>query len=372
MTRKKTDSSPETSEYQLCLTEKQVVEAKVNKKLTSEEKIDLYRLMMRIRRFEERAVQSYQRGKIGGFCHTYIGQESVAVGTLSVLKKEDQAISAYRDHGQGLALGMNMNECMAELYGKWTGCSKGKGGSMHYFAPEKRFWGGHGIVGAQTPLGAGIAFALKYQGTQGVCLCYLGDGAVNQGAYHEALNLAALWELPVIFIIENNQYSMGTSQERSSAGNPLAKRAEGYGMRWAKAPGNDLATVRAYTGAALDYVRETSRPMILEFDTYRYRGHSMSDPDQTYRSKEEIAEYKKSSDPIDHYASILEKEKVLTAELKDTIDKEAKAEASDAADYAEESPFPPPEDIMKDIYWETDNPDHKTSEGTLFFNSLND
>jgi pyruvate dehydrogenase E1 component alpha subunit len=198
----------------------------VNARLTAADKLRIYRDMVRIRRFEERSVQVYQKGKIGGFLHLYIGQEAVAAGTVSLLGENDHIITAYRDHGHALAVGMSMNECMAELEGKVTGCSKGKGGSMHYFAPDKRYWGGHGIVGGQIPLGTGLAFALKYKGVKGCCLAFMGDGAVNQGAVHEAYNLAALWNLPVVFIIENNKYSMGTSQARSSAGEPLAKRAE--------------------------------------------------------------------------------------------------------------------------------------------------
>lgn len=367
---KKTSSAQAISEHQLLLSEKQIADSEANKNLSKEEKLDLYRLMVRIRRFEERSVQSYQQGNIGGFCHTYNGSESVAVGNLSVLGKHDQVITAYRDHAHGLALGMSMNECMAEMYGKWTGCSKGKGGSMHFFAPDKRFWGGHGIVGAQTPLGLGLAFALKYKGQKGAALCYLGDGAVNQGAFYESLNLAGLWDIPVIYIIENNGYSMGTSQERSSAGDILAQRAEGYGIRWAKASGNDLLTVRAYTKVALDYAYETSKPMILEFDTYRYRGHSMSDPDQTYRTKDEITEYRNTKDPILLFEKRLEKEKILTEALKKEIDQEAREEVKTAAEYADQSPFPPAEEIQTDIFWETDNPEDGTSEGTFFFNKV--
>ena len=205
--------------------------AAINQQLGKETRIDLFRTMMRIRRFEERSLRAYQAKKIGGFLHLYIGQEAVAVGCCSLMGKNDHVITAYRDHGHAIAVGMGVNELMAELYGKATGCSKGKGGSMHYFAPDRNFWGGHGIVGGQIPLGTGLAYALKYKGLKGAAMAFMGDGAVNQGAVHEAYNLAALWQLPVVFVIENNGYSMGTSQERSSAGD-LAKRAEGYNMAW--------------------------------------------------------------------------------------------------------------------------------------------
>lgn len=322
--------------------------APINRALTPDQKIDLYTLMVRIRRFEERSVRCYQQGKIGGFCHTYIGQEAVATGSISVLGDDDQIITAYRDHAHALAVGMSMNELMAELFGKYTGCSKGKGGSMHFFAPDKRFWGGHGIVGGQTPLGAGLAFALKYLDKKACCLCYLGDGAINQGAFHESLNLAALWKLPVVYIIENNYYSMGTSQPRSSAGNPLAKRALGYDMDYDVADGNDLYMVREKTAEAVARAREESLPSILEFKTYRFRGHSMSDP-ESYRTKEEIEE-KKKTDPIVIFEKYLLKEGVLTDERVQEIDAAAKKEAADSNDFAEQSPFPPAEELFTDVY----------------------
>ena len=276
----------------------------INANLPAEEKLRLYRDMQRIRTFEQQSLPIYHQGKIGGFLHLYIGQESVAVGSVSLMGEDDHIITTYRDHGHGLAVGMSMNECMAELYGKATGCSKGKGGSMHYFAPDKNFWGGHGIVGGQTPLGAGLAFALKYQGKKGCALCYLGDGAINQGAYHEALNLAALWDLPVIVIIENNGYSMGTSQERSSA-HPtcgLASRAEGYGIAWDAFSGNDIYEMRSRLNAAMVRAREESKPAVLEVFTYRYRGHSVADANhEKYRTKEEIEEQKAKNDPLSRF-----------------------------------------------------------------------
>ncbi|HQU08380.1 MAG TPA: pyruvate dehydrogenase (acetyl-transferring) E1 component subunit alpha [Opitutales bacterium] len=355
------------SDFNKSLLPAEAHKAKINTALKAEDKVQLFRQMVRIRAFEERAVRAYQQSHIGGFCHTYIGQESVAVGMLSLLGPDDHCITAYRDHAHAMMVGMTMNECMAELYGKYTGCSKGKGGSMHYFAPDKNYWGGHGIVGAQTPLGAGIAFALKYEDKKGACLCYLGDGAVNQGAFHEALNLAALWELPVIYVIENNRYSMGTCQARSSAGAQLAQRAEGYGMDWAVVAGNDLYAVRAQTQAALEYAHKTSRPMILEVDTYRYRGHSMSDPDQTYRTKEEIAEYRHRHDPILLFGNVLKKEKVLDEAQIESMEQAAREEAEAAAQFAAASPFPPAEEIYKDVYWETDHPNERSSQGTLYF-----
>lgn len=339
----------------------------VNADLTNEQRIEFFRTMVRIRRFEERSLRAYQQGKIGGFLHLYIGQEAVAVGTVSVMGENDHVITAYRDHGHALAVGMGMNECFAELQGKYTGCSKGKGGSMHFFAPDKNFWGGHGIVAGQTPLGAGIAYALKYQDIKGSCLCFMGDGAVNQGAYHEALNLAGLWDLPVVYIIENNKYSMGTSQERSSAGEILAKRAEGYHIAWDICDGHDLEEVRQHTAAAIARAHNECKPTILEIDTYRYRGHSVADPDKTYRTKDEIAEYQKTKDPINLYKAKLIEAGVLDEEEAKAIDKSARAEAEEAAQFADQSPYPPVEEITRDVYWEEDNPEHKVSQGRIFF-----
>lgn len=341
--------------------------APINAKLSPEAKIELYRQMVRIRRFEERSLRAYQGKKIGGFLHLYIGQEAVSVGCCSLMGKDDHVITAYRDHGHAIAVGMDTKPLMAELYGKATGCSKGKGGSMHYFAPSKNYWGGHGIVGGQIPLGTGLAYAVKYQGKKGCALAFMGDGAVNQGAVHEAYNLAALWDLPVIFVIENNGYSMGTSQERSSAGPGLAQRAEAYGMEWTTCFGHDVYEVRAVMDKYMTRARETSKPAVIEIDTYRYRGHSVADPDKTYRTREEVEEYRKTKDPINLFQETLKKEKVLTEELIEKIDAEAKAEADLAADFAEASPFPTPDDIQTDVYWEIDNADKRTSKGRLFF-----
>ena len=345
----------------------QFKDASVNASLSKEDRIDLYREMLRIRRFEERTLRVYQQGKIGGFLHLYIGQEAIAVGTVSLMGKHDHVITAYRDHGHALAVGMSMNECMAELQGKHTGCSKGKGGSMHFFAPDKNYWGGHGIVGGQTPLGTGLAFALKYKGLKGACLCFMGDGAVNQGAFAESLNLASLWSLPVVFVIENNGYSMGTSLERSSAATPLARRAEGYDMKWDVLNGANIYEVRAKTWDAMQRAHETCRPTLLEMDTYRYRGHSMSDPEK-YRDKSEVEEYKKNHDPLNLLRADLLADGTFDEPAANKIDEEARAEADASATFADESPFPPAEEIFRDVYWETDNPDKRTSQGKMFFN----
>jgi len=342
-----------------------------NADLSKDELIGFYREMVRIRRFEERSLRAYQQGRIAGFLHLYIGQESIAVGSISLMGENDHVITAYRDHGHALAVGMNMNECMAELFGKSTGCSKGKGGSMHYFDPSKNYWGGHGIVAGQTPLGAGLAYGLKYQGKKGCALCFLGDGAINQGAFHESLNIASLWGLPVVYIIENNGYSMGTSQERSSM-HPdlgLAARAEGYSMNWAIINGESIFDIREGVKKAMDLAREESKPSLLEIHTYRYQGHSIADANhKKYRTKEEIDDYRKNHDPLSLYREYLLDAKLLTDEGMKEIDLAAKAEAEESAKFADESPFPPESDILKDVYWEEDNPDQKLSEGRIFFN----
>ncbi len=299
--------------------------------------------------------------------HLYIGQEAVAVGSVSRMGPHDHVITAYRDHGHALAVGMNMDECMAELFGKKTGCSKGKGGSMHFFAPDKNFWGGHGIVGGQTPLGLGMAFALKQRGLEGACLCYMGDGATNQGPFYESLNLASLWSLPVIYVIENNGYSMGTAESRHSAGEPLARRGEAFDIDWSVSEGHDLYEVRHAIGEALERAHKESRPSVLEIITYRYRGHSVADPDQTYRSKEEIEEYKKNKDPITLFKEKLLSENVISDEQFEELDKKAKDEAEASAEFALASPFPDPSELMDDVYWETDHPEKSLSEGTMFF-----
>jgi len=341
-------------------------QAPANAALSREAKIELYRKMLRIRRFEERSLRAYQAKKIGGFLHLYIGQEAVAVGCCSLMGANDHVITAYRDHGHAIAVGMDTKPLMAELYGKATGCSKGKGGSMHYFDPSRNFWGGHGIVGGQIPLGIGLAYGVKYKGLNGAAMAFMGDGAVNQGAVHEAYNLAALWKLPVVFVIENNGYSMGTSQARSSAGE-LAKRAEGYDMAWGQCNGHDLYEVRATMDKFLTLARDECRPSTVEIDTYRYRGHSVADPDNTYRTKAEIEEYRRTKDPIQVFQHLLITEGVLDDAILAKIDEEARAEADSAADFAEASPFPTPADIQTDVYWEADNPTERKSQGRLFF-----
>lgn len=341
--------------------------ASVNASLSPEARIGLYRKMVRIRRFEERSLRAYQAKKIGGFLHLYIGQEAVAVGCCSLMEKDDHVITAYRDHGHALAVGMDMKPLMAELYGKATGCSKGKGGSMHYFDPSRHFWGGHGIVGGQIPLGVGLAYGVKYKGLKGAAMAFMGDGAVNQGAVHESYNLAALWDLPVIFVIENNRYSMGTSQQRSSAGFGLAERGRAYGMAWGSCNGHDLYDVRATMDRFLRLAREESKPSIVEIDTYRYRGHSVADPDKTYRTRDEIEDYQKTKDPINLFQRTLLADGTLNEALISEIDTEARAEADQAAEFAEASPFPTVEDLQKDVYWEVDNPAQKTSQGRIFF-----
>jgi pyruvate dehydrogenase E1 component alpha subunit len=344
--------------------------APINQALSTEDKIGFYRQMVRIRKFEQVSLQHYQAGRMGGFLHLYIGQESVAVGTISLLGKNDHVITAYRDHGHALAVGMGMDECMAELFGKATGCSKGKGGSMHYFEPSKNYWGGHGIVAGQTPLGLGLAYGLKYQKLKGAALCYLGDGAVNQGAFHESLNLAALWSLPVIYVIENNGYSMGTSQRRSSAyPSCLAERAAGYDMDWELFSGEDIYEIRARTQVALERAHNESRPSIIEIATYRWEGHSVADANKMkYRTKDEVERYQREHDPIQRWKRVLLEEGLTTEEDLKKIDKEAQKEAEASAEFAKASPYPEPESIFEDVYWEVDNQTEAGQTGRHFFN----
>ena len=343
--------------------------APINESLSNKDKIDLYRTIVGIRRFEERSLRAYNQGKIGGFLHLYIGQESVAAGIVSLMEKDDHIITAYRDHGHALAVGMSMNECMAEMYGKHTGCSKGKGGSMHFFAPDKNYWGGHGIVAGQTPLGAGLAFALKYKGLKGCALTFLGDGAVNQGSFMETLNLASLWDIPVVFVIENNGYSMGTSLKRSSAAENLAHRAEGFDMEWEVCDGHDVYEVREVANRAMTRAREKHKPFLLEIRTYRYRGHSVADANhEKYRTKEEIEEYKRTKDPVNVIKRQLLDDGTLTEDEAKRIDQEKKDEAEAAAKFAEDSPVAPRSEIQTDVYWEVDNDTEGNLKGKYFFN----
>lgn len=345
--------------------------AQINASLTKDDKIGFLRDMLRIRAFEIMAAKHYSEGKMGGFLHLYIGQESVAVGVASLLGENDHIITAYRDHGHALAVGMTMDECMAELFGKITGCSKGKGGSMHFFAPDKNYWGGHGIVGGQTPLGLGLAYGLKYKGLRGCCLCFLGDGAINQGAYHESLNMAGLWDLPVIYVIENNRYSMGTSLARSSAvKNCLAERAEAYGIVWDIAEGENLYELRAKTWTAIERAHAESRPTVLEVDTYRYYGHSVADAKHKggYRTIDEIDEQKDSHDPIRLWRERLIGEGLITQDEADVIDKATRKEATAAAKFAEKSDFPTLTNLFEDVYYEVDHQTEAGKTGRHFFN----
>ena len=345
-------------------------QASINQQLSKEDKIELLRKMSRIRRFELGCNKPYSQGKVGGFLHLYNGQESVAVGTMSLCGPDDHVITAYRCHAHALTSGMSMNECMAELFGKATGCSRGKGGSMHFFAPDKNFWGGHGIVGGQTPLGLGLAFAQKYKGNKGFCFCYLGDGAINQGAFHESLNIAELFDIPVIYIIENNGYSMGTSQKRSSAyKETLARRAEAYDMAWDTIQGDNIYEVRAKTQQAVERARNESKPTVLEIFTYRYYGHSVADANaKKYRTPEEIQNYKDNHDPITLWKKQLITEGIITEEEAKEIDKAAKKEVQEAVKFAEESPNPTIESVFEDVYWEVDNNTESGNTGRHFFN----
>ncbi len=315
---------------------------------SSEELMDFYRQMLMIRRFEEKAGQLYGMGLIGGFCHLYIGQEAVVVGMQSAAKDVDTVITSYRDHGHMLACGMDPKGVMAELTGREGGYSKGKGGSMHMFSAEKNFYGGHGIVGGQVPLGTGLAFAHKYKGDGGVCMAYFGDGAINQGQVYESFNMAQLWSLPVIYVVENNKYGMGTSIERASATTELYQRGAAHGIPGAQVDGMDVVAVREAAEKALKHCRTGKGPYILEMKTYRYRGHSMSDPAK-YRSKEEVSKVRKESDPIDNLREVLLKHKITTEEGLKEIDRNVKAVVTEAATFAQESPEPDPGELYTDV-----------------------
>ncbi|MCM2344300.1 MAG: pyruvate dehydrogenase (acetyl-transferring) E1 component subunit alpha [Alphaproteobacteria bacterium] len=306
----------------------------------------LYRDMLLIRRFEEKAGQLYGMGLIGGFCHLYIGQEAVVTGIQSVQEPQDTVITAYRDHGHMLACGMDPKGVMAELTGRKGGYSAGKGGSMHMFSKEANFFGGHGIVGASGCLGTGLGFAHKYKGDNGVAVAYMGDGSANQGQLYESYNMAALWKLPVLYVIENNGYAMGTSNARHAAGE-LYRRGEGYGIPGEQVDGMDVFAVQAAARQALDYVRSGNGPYILEVMTYRYRGHSMSDPGK-YRSKEEVEKYRTERDPIEQLKKLLEAEGVSEEALK-PLEKEVKEIVNEAAQFAQESPEPDPSELWTDI-----------------------
>ena len=322
--------------------------AKADKGPSKETLLGYYRDMLLIRRFEEKAGQMYGMGLIGGFCHLYIGQEAVVVGIQAAQEPQDTVITTYRDHGHMLACGMDPNGVMAELMGRRGGYSKGKGGSMHMFSKEKNFYGGHGIVGANVPLGTGIAFAHKYRADSGVCLTYFGDGALNQGQVAEAFNMAALWKLPVIYVIENNRYGMGTSVERASASVELYKRGMPFGIPGEQVDGMDVVAVNAAAAKALDYVRGGKGPYILEMQTYRYRGHSMSDPAK-YRSKEEVQKMRSEKDPIETLRKIILDKRVAREDALKDIDKDIKAIVTQSAEYAQNSPEPDPSELYTDV-----------------------
>ncbi|HTO39615.1 MAG TPA: pyruvate dehydrogenase (acetyl-transferring) E1 component subunit alpha [Rhizomicrobium sp.] len=307
-----------------------------------------YSDMLLIRRFEEKAGQMYGMGLIGGFCHLYIGQEAVVVGLQAAAGPNDQVITAYRDHGHMLACGMDAKGVMAELTGRATGYSKGKGGSMHMFSSEKRFYGGHGIVGAQVPLGTGLAFANKYRGNDGVSFTYFGDGAANQGQVYEAFNMAELWKLPIVYVIENNQYAMGTSVERSSAEHRFYKRGASFNIPGHEVDGMDVEAVYAAGQAAVAWCRAGKGPIILELKTYRYRGHSMSDPAK-YRTREEVQSMREKRDPIEHLAGKLTAQNIVSEDELKAMDKETRRIVNTAAEFATESPEPAPEELYTDV-----------------------
>ncbi len=310
---------------------------------------DWLRMMVLIRRFEERAGEAYSIGLIGGFCHLYIGQEAVAVGMISALREDDYVISAYREHGQALARGMTARSVMAELYGKATGCSSGKGGSMHLFDKALGFMGGHGIVGGQIPLGAGFAFAAKYRQTEQVSLTFFGEAAANIGSFHETLNMAGLWKLPAIFVIENNGYGMGTSVRRSSAITDLADRAASYGMPGVVVDGQDVVAVREAADEAVARARAGEGPTLMDIRTYRYVGHSMSDaPHGTYRSKDEVEEFRRR-DPIEVLEARMREADLLDDDAMAALEEEIKAEVADAVEFAENSADPEPDQLWTDV-----------------------
>ncbi len=323
-------------------------------KFSKETYIKWYKDMLLIRKFEEKISQLYIQQKFGGFLHVYIGQEAVAVGAVSATKEGDKHITAYRDHGHPIALGTDPRVLAAELYGKITGCSKGKGGSMHFFDVEKGFYGGHGIVGAQIPMGAGLAFAEKYKGTDNVALCSFGDGAARQGALHETFNMAMTWKLPCIFIIENNNYAMGTSVERTTNVTDMSKIGASYEMPSFVVDGMKPENVHEAIEEAAARARRGDGPTLLDIRTYRYKGHSMSDP-QKYRTKDEVAEWQ-AKDPIEHVLGVIKENKFLSEKEIKEIDEWVKKEVAESIKFAEESPLPEPEELYKDVYKQDDYP----------------
>ena len=317
---------------------------------TAEQYRSYLRQMLLIRRFEEKAGEAYSLGQIGGFCHLYIGQEAVAVGSIAALRDDDVLTCSYRDHGHALARGLSAREIMAELFGKATGCTKGKGGSMHLFDASKGFLGGHGIVGAHIPITTGMAFAFKYRGGDQVAVCYFGEAAVNNGAFHEALNMAALWKLPAIFICENNRYGMGTALERASAIYDISERACSYDMANEVVDGQDVLAMRAAMDRAVTRGRKESLPTLLEVRTYRFMGHSMSDPIHGhYRTKEEVEEQRKR-DPITVWGEQLKAAKLIDDASIKALDEAVQAEVADALKFADESPDPDASELWTDVY----------------------
>ena len=323
-------------------------------KFSKETYLYWYELMLLLRRFEEKTGQLYGMQKIRGFCHLYIGQEAVAAGCMTATTPDDKFITAYRDHALAIAKGVSAKSCMAELYGKATGCSKGKGGSMHFFGLKENFFGGHGIVGAQIGTGAGLAFAEKYRDTKNVVLCFFGDGAARQGMLHETFNMAMLWSLPVVFICENNHYAMGTSVARTSKTLDIYKLADAYEMPSDSVDGMSPEAVHDAVQRAADRAREKGGPTLLEIKTYRYKGHSMSDP-QKYRTKEELEEYKEK-DPIDHVLNILKTQFKVTDEQVNEIIERVRKEVEESVQFAEESPWPDDNELLKDVYTQEDYP----------------
>jgi len=344
------DAPPDVDQQQLKRERDKAKERQKDRlsRLDSGHLLELYRQMLLIRRFEEKSAEAYVAGKIGGFCHLYIGQEAVGVGAISAIRQDDYVLASYREHGLALAKGMTARSIMAELFGKATGCSKGKGGSMHMFDKSLGFLGGHAIVGGQIPLATGTAFATKYQGTDRVTLCFFGEAAVNQGAFHESLNMAQLWKLPCIYICENNQYGMGTSLERAMSLRDIAQKACAYEMASEFVDGMDVLAVREATLRAVERARNDYLPTLLEIRTYRFMGHSMSDPGN-YRTRAEIEKYQER-DPIKLFSASLLEEKVFDSKVLEDIDRKVREEVEDSLRFAEESPLPDPEELYTDIY----------------------
>ncbi len=341
------EESSETSAAGRSLQVKESLKSRVAG-LDRETLINIYHQMLLVRRFEEKAAEIYSAGKIGGFCHLYIGQEAVAIGSISAIRKDDYVLTSYREHAHAIAKGMTPESVMAELYGKATGCSKGKGGSMHMFDKEVNFLGGHAIVGGQIPLATGVAFASKYKGTDQVTLCYFGEAAVNQGAFHESLNMAQLWKLPCIYICENNQYGMGTSLARAMSSHDISQKAYAYDIASEFVDGMDVLAVREATLRAVERARKEYLPTLLEVRTYRFMGHSMSDPGN-YRTRAEIERHQER-DPIKLFSATLKEEGVLSDSEFQKIEAEVKDQVEKSVRFAEESPFPDPKELHTDVY----------------------